>query len=423
MRCSVDAAEVRPFWKRFWAIFGTGAFVLYFVATLGVFIAFRIIGYGVSYRHVVWPLAWRHFDEVRSVYFFEKGRAALTTNNINEAMLSLDLAYNLDPRNYSAGFALAQLWQGGQPTLSDRLYARLMVSHPDERSKTAEAWYHALLLRGDYLKICGLAAERLRLSNTVPGAWLHALIFASRMQGDIAPLRDLLAAEPAPAPDIRAVVELEILARSGKKDEVRKLLDRPLPANAAPYTRYYQVTQLIALADASRALALLDQYGSRFKDDERVALRLNAFGRMGWSTARRGEAEALLIAAPGASSYELLAAHLVRYPEPEILSRIFERLAKSPLPANASSFPAYAALFCAAGVAGDAAKLRATRLALMESAGANFNALAPIEAFFLGKTAERRIDSFLPALRELPLGVTYELLERYKPATLRIRRE
>lgn len=413
LRCSVDTADVRPFWGRAFGLYAGSAAAAYLTAALVAFAVLHGIGYRVTPWTVAWPPAWPGITVARGEYFFEKAVAAYNDHRINEAIMALSLAYEIDPRNHGAGLLLAQLWQVGQAALSDRIYARLMQEHPAERPATAQAWYRALLPRGDFPTIAHLSADALRFDAPHAPAWLHALLFATRKTGDAAPLKRVLES-PEPLPDeIRALLQLELLVLTAPRDEAVAALVRPPNDPATPYSIYYRINRLLQLGAGSEALGVFERSGPRLGERERIATQLDLFAVLGWGPLRRTAIETLLMRPLNLPVVEILAAHLIRHPEPELAGLLFARQATGPLEPVAANYSGYTALFCLAGAYGDQARLQEMGLAIKQISGTAFISLAGAEAFFQQPEQSRRIEAILPVLQPLPLDVTYALLERF----------
>ena len=409
LRCSVNTEEVRPFWGRALGYYGGTATALYLLATFAAFVTLRTIGYKLDYVAVAWPPAWHRIDESRAQYFAQKGFAAFAANNIREAVFALGIACELDPQNYRAGITLARLWEISQPRLSDGLYARLLKTHPAQAAMTASLRLHALLARGDFERLRDAAQQQIAADPANASPSVHALIFATRRLHDDKPLQQLLD-EPAGAP-WRPVLQAELLWRSGRKPETAALLAQPW-SPPHPYFAYYQMHQLLALGRPQEALALLQAYGALVPGDEAAATLLAVNAQLGQQEPLLRDAANWLGASPTPAVVELLATHLVRYPNAALLRLVCTRVESAPLPANETGYRAYCALFCAAGVVGDRERLHALTVTLKERAGATFITLNAAEDFFLGQSASSRIESFLPVLT-LPVETLYALLERY----------
>ena len=109
LRCSVNTAQVRPFWGRFWLLYGGISLTLLLGSVGSVYGVMRLVGYPVTLRMIAWPPAWAEITLARSAYFLDRAREAQASGDIADAMLSLSLAYEYDPSNYDAGLLLARL--------------------------------------------------------------------------------------------------------------------------------------------------------------------------------------------------------------------------------------------------------------------------------------------------------------------------
>ena len=413
LRCSVDAADVRPFWTIVLRYCGTSLAVAYLIGTLAVFGGFRLIGYPVRYASVAWPRSWWQINAARAQYFLKKGADALARNDFKEALFSLSYAHELAPHDYNIGFSLASLWQITQPALSDRLYAQLLTEHPENNDLLADSWNRALLARSDYVQVKELAAAQFRRSDPAhAGYWMNALIFATRQTGDDLPLRRLLAGPGPLAPQWQRVVQAELLMRTGQERLAVAELSRVWAEATHPFVPFYQMRSLVELRQARPALDLLEQYGSRVADDERYAVRLDAFAQLGWDSLREGDVSLLLTPTPTGPIMELLAAHLAKNPNPHLLDQVFARLRVAPLAPVRENYNALINLFCAAGIGGDYPKMHAMAQLLNETNHSSPLTLAAFEDFFQGKPPPRHIEAFLPSL-PMSLDMTYILLGRY----------
>ncbi len=411
LRCGVDTKDVRPFWGRAAGFYGGSLAAVYLTAVLGAFAFLRGIGYPVRFMAVAWPPAWREIRAARSEYFYQKAGRALTANRMNEAIISLMMAYDLNPRSYQAGLLLARLWQVSQPGLSDRVYLRLLNDDPEQATLIAEAWYRALLARGDFAKIAQVAPGFLVHDIAHTSVWMYALFFATRSTGDTKPLQLLLDENSALPANLRRLVEIELLAETGRTSDAHAAL-RHLPVDTLQ-AAYYQIDELTVLGFPDDALLALEHNSAAISERDRVALRLDAFATKGWPSLVRNEVELILTTPVTPSSIELLCTHFIRHPDAELLAALFDKLQRTPLPPNTETYQATLALFCAAGVNADWVDLRTARNTLRQLSGASFTTLDVAEAFFRGKSAERRLGSVLPVLQPLALDVTYSLFDHY----------
>lgn len=394
-----------------------GIFVaLYLCGTLAFFVTQRALGKPLSFRQVIWPPAWKEYPQVQSRFFFEKARKDITARAINEAIIDLSLAYQLDPKNYAAGFTLTQLCQIGQPGLADQIFAQLVREHPSKRTTTLVAWYQALLLRGDFTAIRTLAAEALRSDDPArESSWLHAILFAHRCEPDAEALTQL-ATDPKLTPQARALLGLELRTQKLTPEETRLLLLNQPPAEASPYFDYYRVHRLISLGLPEEALAVMGEPSIRLGLGDRRAFWLDAHARLGWTEASRGEVLTLLAGSPDPKTIILLCAHLIRYPDRKLNDLLFARLRQIPLPASEASYATYIALLCTAGTNEDYDALQETAATLRQLAGNRFRVLADVVAFFRMRDPNTRIEAYLPSLQPQPIEITYALLQRFHHA-------
>ena len=126
-RCSVEAERVRPFWGRA-LLYAVGALLaLYLAGTAVAYATLRAAKYDLSYLVVAWPPRWKELRGAQEKLYVTRAQTALARGNYQEAILSLEMVCQLNPRNYSAGLALAGLTQmAAQPHISEHIYERLM---------------------------------------------------------------------------------------------------------------------------------------------------------------------------------------------------------------------------------------------------------------------------------------------------------
>jgi hypothetical protein len=410
LRCSADSKDVRPFWGRAAVYYGGAFAALYLAAVLGAFAFLCGIGYPVHLTSVAWPRAWPEIRVARGEYFYRKANRAFRANRLKEGVIALAYAYQLDPRNFAAGLALAKLWQSS-PAQSDSIYARLLHDDATESGRIAEEWYRALLARGDFQKIAQAAPLFLARDPAHAQIWLHALFFATRRLGDVRPLRQLLDQGPSLAPNLRRLAEIELLADTGHVNDAHRSLQN-LHIDG-PYVAFYQVGELIALGFPDEALAALNRQAGLLPIPEDTSFRLSAFAAKGWPNLVRNEVELVLNAPVGAASVDSLCAHFIRHPDPDLLAAIFNKLRQEPLPNSDEAYDATCALFCAAGVNADWKDLLAARRLLQRLSGSPYNSLDRAEAFFRSHSPGQRLGGILPIFPHLSLDVSYAMFEHY----------
>lgn len=408
-RCSVDTAAVRPFWGRAAGYFGGAAATGYLGATLAAFILLRLVGYPVHYRSIAWPGAWHQIREARGRYFFVKAEDALSSHNPGPAMLWLAQSYELDPANYSAGRILAQLLESAGSEYTNRLYRRLLNDHPEERTATSQAWFGALITHGDFATIENLAREQIAADPAHAGAWLNALLVANRRTGHPQVLSQV-AGNPALPPWVRRTCSCEAQLREAGREEKRRILTQPVPpSEAAPYLLYHRIDRLLDAGMAGEALVQLNRVRGRFDTRDRLTLELDTYASLGWTSFLSDTVDQVLSSSLGPPLVELLASHLIRHPNPELLNQVCSVLEKRPLPPEPESASAYASLFCAAGAAEDWGNLARLAAQLQRVTGAPCPSLNVMEAYFRGECRTKPLERYLLALPILPIEVDYAL--------------
>ena len=415
LRCSVDSAAVRPFWGRAFGYYGGTLLGLYLAGAIGVFAFLRTIGYPVSIVHVTWPGLWYRVPQARGWFFAQKSQRALAEGRTAEGLLYLSNAHQFDPANYRIALDLATSYQSGPSRESDLLFETLLREHPAQRNATAEEWYRALLARGDFQKIAGLASSQILIDPSHAQVWMRALLFATRQLGDDARLRALLA-NPAPAAvGWHPLLAVELLVRAGRRREARALLDRPWPATAAPFTIFHRVSTLTALGDSYAALDTLETNRIALGDDEAyVILKLDALAAARAPRTLRANLDELLAPKLTPTRTMILCAHLIHHPDAAFFARLADKARQEHLTLDPSTARVWFALLCTAGAVGDLPRMHALVVTLKLAANSPFVALSVIEAFFRGETGAAQITTFLPTI-PLPIEINYALLERYCP--------
>jgi tetratricopeptide (TPR) repeat protein len=379
---------------------------------LTVFIFLRAVGYPVSVIHVGWPPSWHRVGQARGWFFMEKARRAYAANRTAEAILYLSNAYEFDPANYAAGLTLAKTLQAGQPVVSNRLYERLLHEHPAQHEGTAQEWFRALLARGDFVAIQSLARDELLAASSHSSAWMRAFIFATRQGRHAATLRAFRDA-PAPAAAVwQPLLDAELLTLAGHEAEARALVNGADWSRVPPYGIFYRISWLTEQGDALAALDLLGRNRAQLDDETRVTLQLAAYAQQGARQPLQGLVDQLLAPPLSPPVIKILAAQLIRYPDPPLLRQLYSRFRAAPIPVTTENAGVIFALLCAAGVNEDWPTFRAVGSSLTEQSGTTQAFLTAVEAFFRGRSNAARITSFLPAL-PMPLEVNYALIARY----------
>ena len=410
-RCSVNTADVRPFWGRAFGAFGGTAIALYLIGTLAAFLFFHFIGYPVRYVSVAWPPAWPGINQARSRFFYDKADRAFHDNKPIPGIMALSQSYQLDPKNYELGRLLAQLLQSGWSDNSSRVYLKLMADHPAERRQTAGAWLQALLARGDFSSIEKLATERMEGDRASAPAWFNALLFANRRTGHNEVLLKLLKSPGGLPVYMQQMCALELQFRREVPADTWRLLQGPISSEPAPLFTYYWIDRQLHAGLADAALLELNLHGALLDSPDRVRLYLDAYALEGWKSILYGQIDQLLAAGISPALVQLLCAHLVRHPDLVILEKLFDAVYRQPPAAEPASMGIYASLFCAAGASGDWVRLQAAAAELRAVAESRFTALNSAEAFFRGGPQPVPVERCLRSLPGLPVEISYALYD------------
>jgi hypothetical protein len=415
LKCSVNSADVRPFWGRALAFYVGTAVLLYGLAVVAVFGVMRGIGYPVRLTTLAWPPTWGQIDQARSIYFLRRAETAYAAQQINEAVLSLRLAYDYDRRNYAAGLMLATIWQVGRPDASNHLYSRLLAEHPEHRASTAQHWLRATLPRADYVGVERLAAMALQFDPDHAGAWLHALLFAHARTGDHEFLARLSAVPESLPPGVPAILDFELRIAAGEPPgSALADLVRPRAATEPEFVTHHQIRRLITLGFPQAALDLITLEVRRLTDYDRIALELEALATLNQRPLRMVAFDNLIGHSHRLPALELLASHLIRHPDAGLYERWRRQLDLDRI-APEERHRATLTLFCVAGALRDEAQLAALAEDIRTRSGSTYAALADATAFFRAPAAGR-LPHLLPLLQPLSLEVNYAMLDRFDPA-------
>lgn len=402
--CSVSASQVRPFWRSALPMLGATAAALVLAVVLSAFAGLRLVGYRVPLYVVAWPPAWHRIHQARADYFYRMAQEALAEGDVRRCYLALSQASVLDPNNVSALRLLAQLAQIGNPDFSDSLYRRLLERRDGRMEETAEGWFRALLARGDFRGLGWLSARMLREGASHVPAWTQGLLFAERMGAGAEAIDGLLSAKPPIPAEARAVLSLS-RAEPGR-------IEVSVVGRRTAFELYASLRLLIERGRASEVAAYLQQSASTpLAAYDHESLTLDAYASLGWRALREHELGSLADQG-GAAAVTLVCANLVRYPDRDLAAGVFSRMDGAPLPVTVENVGPHMALLCMAGVNGLDAPLAAEAGRISKIMGGNFAAWGRIHDFFQGKAGGNPA-VFLPALAQLPLEVTYAVVEHY----------
>ncbi|MCF7689721.1 MAG: hypothetical protein K9M98_12770 [Cephaloticoccus sp.] len=412
--CSVSAQEVRPFWGRVGIYFGTTGFVIWVILIGSAFWGMRLIGYHVSLRQLVWPPAWHELQGVRADLFIEMARTNYRAGRVREAIQSLSIAHELNPTHYQVAMMLAQFNQAGNASQSDLLYGQLLQNHPERRSEIARAWFQSLLARGRMTDIAELAKRQLLAEPEQAQAWTFALLFATRHRTNDEMLPVMAADDALPAAP-REVLKLAAKVRKLPPALARQaLLETPVVAGFS-YDLVFRIEELIRLGYPQDALAVLAQIRSGLSGRDVARLVFSAYAAQHNQDRLLQEFRALLAPKRNLRAAEctLLAVHLIKYPDPVLLSMLVEATKRLPVEPADAWMESALAVFCAAGVQGKAEQMHAVKQMITDTYAISPLGLSGMELFFLGKSEQALIETFLPNLNPLSLELNYALLDRY----------
>jgi hypothetical protein len=415
--CSVAAADVRPFWGRAIAAYSALAAFLALAAVLGVFVSYRLIGYKVSLSTVAWPPHWHRIEQARADYFYQMALDAYRKGDVRKSFLALNEVYALDPGNEAAGRLLADFTQIPNPEYSDLIYSRLIRGGGAGAEAAAQAWFRALLSRGDFKRMRQLSSAMLKAGGPEVPAWTQGLTFASEMAGENGDI-DALLAGPAPVPaEARSILSLSRSIRTGSPGTKAATIEVFLIGATTSFEVYYALNKLIDLGRASEVIAFLNGQGAALLGSyERESLKLDAYSALGWVDLEKAEIGLILGPGPRTAPVTLVAAHLIRRPGRETAEDFFGILASKPLPETAENAGVHMALLCVAGVNGLPAEMGREGDVLSRIVAGPFSAWTRMRDFFQGTGAKADPSVFLPALAELPLEAVYAIVGRYHPA-------
>lgn len=417
LRCSANTADVRPFWGHALRYYGGSLLAIYLAGAIGVFAVLRIIGYPISIVHVTWPGLWYRVPQARGWFFAQKSQKAFEAGRAAEGLLYLKNAFEFDPGSYQLGLMLAKNYQSGQPRTSDLVFERLLREHPAQRDATAQEWFRALLARGDFQKISGLAHAEILVDTAHAHVWLRALLFATKQLNDDTLLRALLANSNPVAAAWKQLLETELLIRAGRTSAALAALRRPWPADSHAFALYYRINALTLLGDTFAASDLLASPAARanFDGEARDLLLLAVYSTAGAKRPLHAEFDRLLTPRLTLVTMKTLCAHLIRFPDRETFARLFDKAQIDQVPFDTETAGIWFSLLCTAGAVGDLDRLHSLVITLKLASNSPFIALSAVESFFRGETGAEKITTFLPVL-PLPNEINYALIEHYAGA-------
>lgn len=411
-RCSVNAESVRPFWGR--ALFhgGSLALALYLLATLAVFGILRLAHYDTRYITVVWPPRWSELRDSQEKLYAAKAQQALQAGNYQEAILSLEMVTQLNPRNYGAGLALAGLSQlAGRAYVADHIYDRLMRDVPEQRRQTAQIWFRNLLARAAYPEIKVLATNMLNEDPAERAAWLNALLFSCRQTGDHAYLAMVLTEHPHLPEWCTELIGIEQALLQGQVERVLPRLTHIHRQPESPYVPYYQIDRLIRHQALDQAGEILRAYGSQLQADEAGFLRLRLYQAKGWTALVKSEFDTLLGYGMAPRIVAQFCAWLIVHPDPELFVRYYDQFEKAGIPLDANTVALHQSTFLAAVAAGDVTRTETLAQRITQYTASDARVLRGLGELLRAPDSDARLPRILP-LVPLPTEIVYAILNR-----------
>lgn len=262
LRCSVDAAKVRPFWGRALAFLMVGAGSLYCMLALAAFVTFRGVGYEtLRFADFFSPEFRTRFREAQSGYYAKRADTLFEAGDYRGGLLALSVAYNKNPGDFATGLTLARLLQrSNQPRIGDDVFGKLSDDFPERTEEVSAVWSEALLFRGDWLKLARLSAGRVGAGGQARGAWMRTLVFALRRIPDSQVDAGFAECVPLLKGAYVEVIEAERAIRAGDTAKARSIVAN-LPAPSDSFLAQYAVEFAIDTHDltaASIAVASLE---------------------------------------------------------------------------------------------------------------------------------------------------------------------
>ena len=386
-RCSVDAADVRPFWGRA-IVFGTlGAGSLYLVVALAALLTFRAVGYTtLEYRDFFSTAIRTRFREAQAGYYANRADQFFKAGDYRSGLLALSVAYNKNPRDWATGLTLARLLQrSNQPRIGDDVYEKLLADFPDRAEEVSAVWSEALLFRGDWLRLSRLSASRVAAGGPARGAWMRTLVYALRKLPNEQANVGFAESHPLVRDTYPGVLDAEIALREKDVARARSHV-AGLAASSDPYLAQYAAEFAIDTGDltaASIAVASLEPVLGTFFHNLYSARIAADLGRPSVAALSFGN---LLIPPVTLEKLDFACAEILRRPSSERLQVALDAFSASP---EARVRPEYVmALVAAAAATGDNASLERLYEASVSLDGTTIARLRLLAEAIAGKSAE-----------------------------------
>ena|GEM_PF-1442823 len=273
-RCSVLAAQVRPFWGRALAWYGAAVFALYLAGVSALWLTINLAGNtSMPWWRLAWPGAWHSMAKIQADELYQQSLAAFTDGDYIKAYRTLETARMRDPYNYDAALLMAKIsmFQGSYG-FSDPLYEDLMQRYPERMESTAINYHDALLVLNRMPKLADLCIEMVSRDPGHTAFWVKSLLLALRETDSAEVFRDAHESEILQLPEFaRMLVEARLAQSRGEVDGALRLLAEPF---RGAWNLQYMQAHLALLLELKRpviAKTMLGYYGPGLRIYESMA--------------------------------------------------------------------------------------------------------------------------------------------------------
>jgi len=334
-RCSVHAAQVRPYWGRVFRWIGLALVGAYLAGTVAVWAGLRAVGGApVGWLQVAWPGQWREIKPVQSAHLFRQAMDSFAQGRLPEAHLKLTTARALDPANYDVALLLAQISMFQRSYLfSDDLFMDLWRKYPATRLRTAIV-YHDTLLSLDRME--KLAEFTVMMASTDPGravVWVRSALLAARSMRaeEAARFREKQSATLVLlAPHAQLLLAAELDLRAGDESTALAAFRRKFAGPFNPFYAHYQIERLAGVGATGDAQALLDAQGQQLGEVERLMAQTTVSQLTGDRVLALASFRILLRQSLNAERVERLATFLIMHPDAGFFRELHDRVQREP---------------------------------------------------------------------------------------------
>lgn len=282
-RCSVTAAQVKPFWGRAFAVYAALGLAVYLGLAGGLWLVWQSAGYRqIALADVAWPGRWERVKPAQAEHFRAQGRTALARGDSAAALLALSTAERFRRGGYEERMLLARLWaQAGNAAFADRYFQEVQAEFPGRATETAITWHDQLLATGQLWALSELCLARVAAAGAGAreSVWEFSLLFAldhgRRAPTEWARWATLFEGdgERAIPARVRGLLEALALWQGGAREEAVQRLVALRFASDEPLAMRCQVEWLARWGRADEAGVALNRYAGSLGAFEAAALR------------------------------------------------------------------------------------------------------------------------------------------------------